>query len=192
MADYKYIVDALSSTAALTAIVTVLWSWFKNSQMPLKIERLVVHNKASESTYIIVIKNSKTYPVNIKSTSCYTKVSYKVEKKNNQKPEYMDTLSLSDNLFLNNDDFEIGANGHTDIRIIGSHLNPDITKLLFTIQTSHGYHQIWCDSIITVDMIGKTASFGMEKMYNFDSKFKAKRKYYWLKFITLFRRLVRR
>tara|TARA_R110000772_G_scaffold28638_22_gene72100 strand:+ start:731 stop:1051 length:321 start_codon:yes stop_codon:yes gene_type:complete len=81
MADYKYVVDALSSTAALIAIITVLWSWFKNSQMPLKIERLVVHNKASESTYIIVIKNSKTYPVNIKSSACYTKSSYKVEKK---------------------------------------------------------------------------------------------------------------
>jgi len=188
MADYKYVVDALSSTAALIAIITVLWSWFKNSQMPLKIERLVVHNKASESTYIIVIKNSKTYPVNIKSSACYTKSSYKVEKKNNQKPEYMDTLSLSDNLFINNDSFEIGANGHTDIRIVGQHLNTDITKLLFTIQTSHGYHQVWCSNIITVDMTGKIQCFGMEKMYDFDSKFKARRKYYWLKLVNLFQK----
>jgi len=188
MENYKYAVDALASTAALIAIITVLWSWFKSSQIPLKVERLVVHNKTGESTYIIVIKNSKTYPVNIKSTSCYIKASYKVEKKNNQKPEYMDTLSLSDNLFINNDTFEIGANGHTDIRISGQHLNPDITKLLFTIQTSHGYHQVWCNKIITVDMTGKTQSFGMEKMYDFDSKFKAKRKYYWLRFVNLFQK----
>ena len=59
MENYKHVVDALSSTAALIAIITVLWSWFKNSQMPLAIERLVVHNKESESTYILVIKTGK-------------------------------------------------------------------------------------------------------------------------------------
>jgi hypothetical protein len=186
MENYKYVVDALASTAAFIAIITVLWSWYKNSQMPLKIERLVVHNKVGKSTYIIVIKNSKTYPVNIKSTTCYTKSSYKVEKKNNQKPEYMHTLALSDNLFINNDSFKIGANGHTDIRIPGQNLNTDITNLLFTIQTSHGFHQLWCNSIITVDMTGEIKIFGMEEMYEFDSKFKAKRKYYWLKIINLF------
>ena len=34
MENYKYFVDALSSTVALIAIITVLWSWFKNSQKP--------------------------------------------------------------------------------------------------------------------------------------------------------------
>ena len=100
----------------------------------------------------------------------------------------MDTLSLSDNLFINNDSFEIGANAHTDIRIVGQHLNTDITKLLFTIQTSHGYHQVWCSNIITVDMTGKIQCFGIEKMYDFDSKFKARRKYYWLKLVNLFQK----
>ncbi len=186
MENYKYVVNALASTASLIAIITVLWSWYNRSKMPLKIERLVVHNKVGKSTYIIVIKNSKSYPVNIKSTSCYTQASYKVEKENNQKPEYMETLSLSNNLFVNNDSFEIGANGHTDIRIPGQHLKSDITKLLFSIQTSHGYHQVWCNSIITVDMTGKIQTYGMEEMFEFDSKFKAKRKYYWLKFIHIF------
>jgi hypothetical protein len=188
MDNYKYVVDVLSSTAALIAIITVLWSWFKNSQMPLAIERLVVHNKEKESIYIVVIKNRKAYPVKIKSTSCYVKASYKVEKKNNQKPEYMDTLSLSDSLFINDDTFEIGANGHTDIQISGRHLYKDITKLLFSIQTSHGYHRTWCNKIIIVDMTGKTQIFGMEKMYDFDSKFKAKIKYYWLRLINLFQK----
>lgn len=186
MENYKYVVDALSSTAALIAIITVLWSWFKNSQKPLTIEGLVVHNKTAESTYIIVIKNRKSYPVIIKSTFCHVKALYIVEKKNNQKPEYMETLSLSDSLFMNNDTFEIGANGHTDIRISGKNLPKGIRKLFFSIQTSHGYHQAWCKKIKTVDMTGKTQVFGMDEMYDFDSKFKAKRKYYWLRVVNLF------
>jgi hypothetical protein len=39
-----------------------------------------------------------------------------------------------------------------------------------------------------VNMTGKTQVFGMEEMYDFDSKFKAKIKYYWLKLVNLFQK----
>ena len=110
----------LASLASVVAIVTVLISWYRSARKALRIERVVIHRKPTESTYILVVKNRKDYPVEIKSTDCYTRKIYNIEKKLNQKPEYSALLNLSDNLFRNSDKFIIGANGNTDIRIKGN------------------------------------------------------------------------
>jgi len=187
MSNYKYIIDSLSATASFIAIVTVLWIWFKNSQRPLKIERVVIHKKEQESTYILVIINRKPYPVELKSTNCYTKPYFRVVQKKNQGPEYSALLSLSDNLFLNSEKFVINASGHTDIRISGNNFSGEISKILFSIQSSHGYHQIWCKNILIVDMSGNNEANEMDHVYEFDSKVKAKIRYYWLKCIEMFK-----
>ncbi|EJB8572641.1 hypothetical protein RG677_002597 [Vibrio parahaemolyticus] len=180
MENYKYIVDALSSTAAFIAILTVLISWYKNAQPALRIERVVVHKRQSHSDYIIVVRNRKSYPVTINSISCYKKLSYMVEKENGQPPEYREALSESDRVFSKNEVLEFAANGHTDIRIKGGVVTEDISKLLFSAQTSHGYHRQVCKDILTVNMTGKTKVMGMEVMFNTESKLKAKVKYAWL------------
>ncbi|MCX8804593.1 hypothetical protein NOL29_25245 [Vibrio parahaemolyticus] len=188
MENYKYIVDFLSSLAALIAIVTVLISWFKNAQSAIKIERVVVHKRQSHSDYNVVIKNRKPYPVMISTLSCYKKLSYLVEKENGQPPEYRETLSALDRVFENNDGLELASNGHTDIRIKGGVITEEISSLLFSVQTSHGYHRQNCKSILTVNMTGKTKVKGMEVMFNTESKIKAKIKYSWLRLCNLWTR----
>lgn len=86
MDKFKLTVDILSSIASFIAIVTVLFSWFKNAQKALKIERIVIHNKPDTNTYILCIKNRKPYPVMIKSISSYIKPYITVEKLKNQPP----------------------------------------------------------------------------------------------------------
>ena len=171
--------DMLGSAASVVAILTVLWSWYKNAQSPLVIDRVVIHKKEAESTYIINVKNRKPYPVEIKSTHCYKKRQYKVHKKINQNPEYTESLNYSDSLFFNSNVFEIGANGHTDIRIIGAKINEVIPKLLFAMHTSRGYHEIWCKNLHVVNL-GSVEVFSLDHDYDYDSKIKAKAKYYWL------------
>lgn len=185
MSLYKNIVEILSSLASLIAIIGVLISWYRSSRKPLKIERVVIHKKETESTYILIVKNRKDYPVEIKSTNCYKKRIYNIEKKNKQEPEYSELLRLTDSLFINSERFEIGANGHTDIRIKGQNINGKVSRLLFSINTSHGYHELWCKSILVVE-IGKTEVYGLEHRYEYESKYKARIKYYWLKVKDIF------
>lgn len=80
MSNFKFTVEILSSLASLIAITTVLISWFKNSQKALKVERVVVHIKDDESTFILVVKNRKPYPVVIKSIDSYLQPRFTVEK----------------------------------------------------------------------------------------------------------------
>jgi len=110
MCEYKCFMEILSATASIIAIIGVAWGWYKSAQKPLTMDRVVIHKKKEESTYILIVKNRKSYPVEIKSINCYTKHTYKVDQKNNQKPEYSAVLSLSDSPFLCNESFEIGAN----------------------------------------------------------------------------------
>lgn len=187
MESFKFIVDVLSSITAIIAILTASFSLFKNSQSAIKVERVVIHKNDTSSSYIMVIKNSKSYPVRINQAECYTKIMYKVEKKNNQRPEYMEALSLKDNVFIDPTGFEIAANGHTDIRIQGGHVDKNISKILFSFQTSHGYHQQWCKKIIMVNLNKKPQVFGMDFMYDTDSKLKAKAKYTLLTLRNIFK-----
>ncbi|MEH6453916.1 MAG: hypothetical protein V7782_12855 [Psychromonas sp.] len=151
MEGYKYFVEAISAIALLIAIIVVLRNCFNNTQKstgPLKIERVVFHDKTSESRYIIVIKNSKADPVHIKSVSAYSKASFKLGKINKQTLD--NASSQPDNLFVNNKIFEISDNGQQNISVIGKPLEKDISRLRFIIETSDGIHQVWCDSILTV------------------------------------------
>jgi len=186
MNQYKNIIDILTSLASLIAIISVLVSWYRSTQKPLKIERVVIHKKKTESTFILVVRNRKDYPVEIKSINCYTKRKYEVQKKNNQKPEYSELLSLSDSLFISSDHFEIGANGHTDIRIKCGAFSGQVHRLLFSINTSHGYHEIWCKDMLEVD-IGQTEVYGLEYRHEYQSKYRAKIKYYWVRLIESFK-----
>lgn len=187
MEKYKYIVDILSSTASLIAILTVLYSWYKSAQKPLAIDRVVVHKSNSSNTYILVIKNRKPYPVTIKATRCYTTKVYEVEVKTGRKPEYSEQLLGSNSLFQNTSDFEIAPNGHTDIRITGSNPPEKVNKLLFSINTSHGYHELWCKEILLVD-VGVAETYDLDYRHPFNYKITAKLKYYWLIAKHAFRR----
>ncbi|MRR54275.1 MAG: hypothetical protein EG822_07165 [Deltaproteobacteria bacterium] len=182
MTQYKNIIDILSSMASFIAIIGVMVSWYKSAQKPLKIDRVVIHKKETENTFILVVKNRKNYPVEIKSISCYRKPKYQIQKKNNQKPEYMKLLSLSDSYFSSSEHFEIGANGHTDIRVKCGPFSGQANRLLFSIYTSHGYHEIWCKDILEVD-IGKTEVYGLEYQHEYQSKYRAKIQYYWLRLL---------
>lgn len=186
MSNYKYAVDILSSIASVIAIVTVLVSWYRNTQSALKVQRVVIHRRKVDSDYILVIKNRKPYPVIINSISCFLKYTFNVEKKSTQPVEYSETLSLGDRVFFENENYEISPNGNANIKIKGGIVNHELLKLLFTLQTSHGYHEIWCKNIVTVDITGKSKTSKMDFMYDTDSKLKAKVKFYWEVLINLF------
>ena len=182
MQQYKIIIDTLTSSAALVAIIGVLVSWFRSLQKPLNIERVVIHKEEEGSTFILIVRNRKEFPVNINSISCYKKPTYEVQKKNNQKPEYLKYFSSSDLFFRNSDQFVIDANGHTEIRIKSGKFNGPVQRLLFSINTSHGYHEIWCKDILEVD-IGKSEVFGVEYKQKYKSKYIAKTVHYWKSFL---------
>lgn len=186
MDKFKLTVEILSSIASFIAIATVLISWFRNSQQALKIERVVIHNKPDKSTYILVVKNRKPYPVDIKSIKSYTKSYISVEKFKNQPPEYRSGFSLSDSVFNSNEVFEIAANGHSDIRIQGLTMSKELQSLLCYAQTSHGYQKLNCNNILNVQIDDQGQTYQVEYKKDFDSKLKAQLKFYWLKFKYVF------
>jgi hypothetical protein len=187
MCSLKYTVDILSSIASIIAIVTVLFAWYRSVQKALNIERVVIHRKDDESTYILVIKNRKQYPVFIRSISGFKRKSYNVEKKKNQITEYVSLLNYSDCVLNNEDGFEMGASGNTDIRVKGITTQEDLHRLLFSIHTSHGYHEIWCGNIVTLNM--NTAEvYGLDFRHEYESVIRAKAKYYWLRFLEIIKR----
>ncbi len=178
MNNFKLIVDILASLASIVAIATVLVSWFRNSRKPLKIKRVVVHRKQDSSNYILVVENRKSYPVEIQSIGCYTKKKIAVTKKDDLKPEYMEGLSSDDNVFLDRSSYEIGANGLDEIKIESAKSLDSINKLLFSISTSHGYHELWCKKILVVEM-GRVQTYRIMYQHEYESAFIAKARYYW-------------
>jgi len=188
MSNFKFTVEILSSLASLIAITTVLISWFKNSQKALKVERVVVHIKDDESTFILVVKNRKPYPVVIKSIDSYLQPRFTVEKFKNHPPDYRSILSLSDCVFCSSDNFEMAVNGHTDLRIKAATIKNDFDALIFSLHTSHGYHQLKCNKILNVAMSGKTQTFAVDYTKDFNSKNKAWFKYQWLKLKYAFKK----
>ena len=187
MSKFQDVVDLLSSMAALIAIISVMVSWFRSKQKPLKIERVVLHRKESECNYILVVKNRKDFPVVIKSINAYTTPKFRIEQQYGNKPMYSEVLSLSDSLFLNSDSTEIGARGHEHVKVVGNHFTGNLSRILFSIQTSHGYHEIWCKKILTVEMDGKTTVIALKHLYESNQKVKALSKYYWLLLINKFK-----
>jgi len=176
--EYKVLADTLASVAAFVAIVGVMASWYRSARKPLKIMRVVVHRKEDETTFILVVKNVKPYPVTIKRTDCYRRKKYQVQKELGGKPEYSELFPGSEMLSTSRQAFEIAANGHTDIRIAGARNLTIPEKLLFLLETSHGYHELWCKDVSIVE-IGKVDVYSVEYKYDYESKRRAKALYYW-------------
>lgn len=176
--EYKIIADTLASFASFVAIVSVMVGWYRSARKPLKITRVVVHRKKDETTFILVVKNVKPYPVTIKRVDCYRRKKYEVQKKSEGRPEYSALYPGSEILFTNVQEFEIAANGHTDIRItVASNIDAP-EKFLFLLETSHGHHELWCKHISIVE-IGKVDVYDLEYRLDYNSKYRAKAMYYW-------------
>ncbi len=77
---FSTIVDALSASASLIAILVVLGAWLNNVRSPLKIARVVIHRKEDESTYILLVKNRLSHAVEIKNMRCFTHQHISVNK----------------------------------------------------------------------------------------------------------------
>ncbi|OOZ38902.1 hypothetical protein BOW52_07920 [Solemya elarraichensis gill symbiont] len=77
---FKFIIDPLTAAASLVAIVVALASWYRSARKPLAIDRLVIHQKADKSTFILSMRNRKDYPIIIKQTQCYTRRYFTVQK----------------------------------------------------------------------------------------------------------------
>lgn len=184
--EYKVLADTLASVAAFVAIVSVMVEWYRSARKPLKITRVVIHRKKNETTFILVVKNWKAYPITVKRVDCYRRKRYEVQKKRGGKPEYSELLAGSEMIFSRKMDFDISANGHTDLRI-GIVGNANILeKLLFLLETSHGYHELWCKDVTIVE-IGKVDVYSLECKHDYNSKLSAKSMFYWklLKELTI-------
>lgn len=189
--DYKVVADTLASMAAFVAIVTSMLGWYQSARKPLKVTRVVVHQKDSESKFIIVVRNVKPYPVTIKAVDCYRRKRYQVQKKTGGKPEYDELFPGSEQMFRDQVDCEISANGHTDV-IVTANPQTDIpSKLLFLLDTSHGYHELWCKEVTVVE-IGQVEVYGVEYKYDYYSKLPARTRYFWKRVVELTRSCSRR
>ena len=176
---FKVIVDTLASVASIIAIVSVLVSWYRSARKPLVVESLVIHQKQQETTFILRVRNVKDYPVEIKRIDCYRRKKYTVQKKTGQKPEYFEGLPLAERIFTAENAWCVAANGHTDIRVP---LNSEVEippKILFFMETSHGFHELWC-SDLTIVPIGKVEVYDLEYKYNPTSRAHAKARYWFM------------
>ena len=176
--EFKVFVDTLASVASVVAIASVLIGWYHSTRLPLKIVRTVAHRKKDGMTIILVTKNRQAYPVTIRRVDCYKRKIFEVLKKSGGKPEYSERLSSREMLFMANAQFEVPANANTDLRIDLKSAVEMPDRLLFSIDTSHGYHEIWCDDVTIVD-IGKTEVYSIDYKSEYTSKALAKATYYW-------------
>lgn len=160
MEDFKLIADVLSSVAAFIAIVSVLVVWANNLRKPLKVKRVVIHRKPNNDNFFLQIKNRKNYPVDIKAIGCFTRRDYTVEHKNNFSPEFLPELNYSNSPFTNNATHTIPANGFDTVKISANKFPDSISKLVFSTDTSHGYHYMKCSNLEIVNM-GSGSTFGI-------------------------------
>lgn len=181
MNTFKLILDLLTSVAALVAIVATLAAWYRSARKPIAIDRLVIHKKNDESTFILILKNRKDYPVTIKRIDCYTRRHFIVTKKSSEPPEYQESLNLAERVMHDQSEFQLLANAHTDKRIKADPIEGSYSKLLFSLDTSHGFHQLWCNNILIVPMgVGETYELDYER--DFHSKIQARLFYAWAVF----------
>lgn len=182
MIGFKLVVDSLASIAAIVAIVATMVSWHREARRPLRVERVVVHRKQGEVTFILLVKNVKTYPVIINRIGCYKGKTHKVQKKRGGIPEHSEVFSSSMMIFDSPGDREILPSGYTDVRV-SVNGSPDVPEaILFLLKTSHGYHELWCRDVEPVD-IGKAEVYSLDYQYDFSSVWRAKRMYYWKLFL---------
>lgn len=181
MHRFKLIVDLLASVAAFIAIIATLTAWYRSARKPLAIDRLVIHKKTNESTFILILENQKDYPVTVKQIDCHTRRHLRVQQKPEEPPEYQDALNLEDRIFRDNSETQLAANAHTDIRIKAAPITDSYTKLLFSFDTSHGSHQLWCRNILIVP-IGVAETYTLDYKRDFQSRIQARLFYTWAKF----------
>ncbi|KKL72293.1 hypothetical protein LCGC14_2086360 [marine sediment metagenome] len=191
MEKFKLLMDIVASLAALVAIVTILISWYQNSRNAIKIKKVVIYGKHADTIYNLVVENRKDYPVEIKSTICYTKKVYNIEKKPNEKPVFSVQLKGSDIMFRNTEHHIIGPKGNTNIEMVGICSKDKINKLLFCIETSHGSYQIWCRNLF-FEKFGKCDVYDLEYRHEYESWLLAKaRYYYWGKVYAIYKELTK-
>ncbi|WP_461437494.1 hypothetical protein [Marinobacter nauticus] len=188
---FKVVVDTLASLAALVAILSVLVGWYSSARKPLSISRVVVHKKNDGFTYIIVTKNRKSYPVETKRIDCFSRKTFEIEQRVGEKPEYVEKLSSRYAVFSSKASFEVPAKGNIDIRIEVDRQTDIPDHLIFSIDTTHGYHEISCNDITVVE-IGKTVVYSVEFKKEYGSKSRAKMVYFWRRIVELTRRCSRR
>jgi hypothetical protein len=183
--NFKTVVDTLSSVAAIIAIITVLTAWYKNARRALYIKQVVIHQTSDKFTYIIQIKNIKSYSVTIKDMRSYKKKSFFVEKIEHQKPKYSYGYQTKDLAFQTSEEFTIQANGLTEIQVPTSIKLEGINQLIIDMGTSHGDQLIICKNIILAPMTA-TLVFDLEFDENYSSKFAALYNFYKLKLKHIF------
>lgn len=189
--EFKVFVDALASVASIVAIVSVLVGWYRSARKPLKIVRVVVHRKMDGMTFILITKNRQAYPVTTKRIDCYRRKIFEVQKKIGSKPEYSERLSSREALFMEGARFEVPASANIDLHIDADGSADIPGRLLFSIDTSHGYHELWCDDVTVVD-IGKADVYSVDYNEEYHSKAAAKLMFYWKTLGELTRRWSRR
>lgn len=181
---FKVVVDTLASLAALIAILSVLVGWYSSARKPLSISRVVVHKKADGLTYILVTKNRKSYPVETKRIDCFSKKTFEIEQRVGEKPEYVEKLSSRYAVFSSKASFEVPVKGNIDIRIEVEGQADISDRLVFSIDTTHGYHEIFCNDINVVE-IGKAEVYSVEFKKEYSSKIRAKMVYCWRRILEL-------
>jgi len=186
--DYKAIADTLASGAAFVAIVAALHGWYQSARRPLKISRVIVHQKASESNFIIEVENVKPYPVTIKAVDCYRGKRFRVKKTFGGRLVYHELFPISEQIFSDRVECEISANGHKDVRVSSSRQSNIPCKLLFLLDTSHGYHELCCNKVAGIDI---DCSEWLEYKYDYSSKLPAKIRYVWERAVELIKRCTR-
>lgn len=176
--SFKVIVDTLASIASIVAITSVMVGWYRSARKPLKIRRVVVHKAQDSSTFILETTNRIDYQVHITRIDCYKRKIYEVMKKTGGSPEYAERLSSREAIFMGGHTFEVPAKAYTplSIKISGKPYVPK--KLIFSLDTSHGYHELICKNIIEVE-VDKVEIFSADYKEEYDSKIVAKIVFYW-------------
>jgi hypothetical protein len=185
--DVKVILDTLVSLAALIAIFSGLVGWYSSARKPLSISRVVVHKKDSSLTFILVTKNRKSYPVETKRIDCFSKKIFEVEQRAGERPEYAERLSSRYAVFSSRHSSEVPAKGNLDIRIEVTGQAEVFDRLIFSVDTTHGYHELVCNDIAVLE-IGKTEVYTVNFKKGYDSKSLAKMMYYWRRILELTKR----
>lgn len=158
---FNYIVDVLSAIVSILAIITVSAAWYKSSQKFLKVDRVIIRYYQEKITCILLIKNLEPQVVKIKTIECYTRKTYIVEKINNSAPQCIPTLNPINSLFTSSELKEIVANRsstNVEYRVSNHSKGKKIKKLLFFMNTSHGFLSLKCKKIDTYEMWSPEAS----------------------------------
>lgn len=168
-------VDLLSSVASLVAIVSVLVAWYQSRRKPLKIKRVLVHQKEQSTKIFIFLINRAAYPVKINGIKCFKKISYQVFQKKDYCPERVQQLDYNDFIFETHRKEEIEAFANCHVVVDIEHLvQVDSKKLILSLQTSHGYHLLKVNDIDVVRMGVASEGYLVPFEKVFDSSLKAR------------------